>query len=582
MAGTPHSTARAPAAAQDRIASRRPGRASALILALAWLGLAGAAGAAGAENAPCRAVGHDSRIDLDWSAAAAADAHGYNLYRAEQQDGPFEKLNADPLRGCLYSDFIGRNDQSCWYKVAPIANDGAEAAPLTTVHAQTRGMSDDELLTSVQEATFRYFWDFGHPVSGLARERSSDDGSICCTGGTGFGLMAIMIGAERGFVPRALAAQRVASILAFLQDKVDRFHGAFPHWMDGATGKTLPFSPSDNGGDIVETSFLVEGLLAMRQYFDGGDPVEAGIRKRATELWEGVEWDWYLQSPHGRSLYWHWSPDHGWENNLRVGGGFNETMVTYLLAIASPTHPIPAECYYEGWVGAPDTYRNGTDYYGHTQWVGRAQGGPLFFTHYSFIGLDPRGLRDRFCDYFENNRNISLINRSYCIENPNRHEGYGQLVWGLTSSIGPDGYAVHSPGRDDGTIAPTAAISAMPYIPEESLATLKYLYHTFGKQLWGAFGFKDAFNLGRGWFSNTYLAIDQGPIICMIENHRTGLCWKMFMKNPEIGKAIRSISPPAEQPAAAADHPPVPASAPVTAPNFERAPVLMTGAASGR
>jgi hypothetical protein len=515
-----------------------------------------AASSSGLSQPVVRAVGHEMRIDLAWDHLRSMLVTGYHVYRAEQADGQFQRLTAKPLAHALYSDFIGANDQQRWYKVVAVQRDGFESDTLGTVSAQSCAQDDEAFMTSVQQATFRYFWDFAHPQSGLIRERSDGNPNVCATGGTGFGLFAIMIGAERGFVRREEAAERVLRILTFYQTKAIRYHGAFAHWIDGRTGKTIPFSTYDDGGDIVETSFLMQGVLAVRQYFNRNDPQEISLRQKATSLWEGVEWSWYLRTPDSHSLYWHWSPNVGWAMNLKVGGGFNETMITYLLAMSSPTYPISEHCYHNGWVGQGSSYVNGSDYYGYTQWVGQTQGGPLFFTHYSFIGLDPRGLKDRYCDYFQNNRNISLINRSYCIENPGRFPGYGALVWGLTASDSPDGYLAHAPGLDNGTIAPTAAISAMPYIPAESLATMRHMYQTYGAGLWDAFGFKDAFNPGRNWYAEGHLAIDQGPIICMIENQRTGLCWEKFMKNPEIHRAIAKIAvKPAEGSTQVADAP---------------------------
>jgi hypothetical protein len=512
-----------------------------LVLVL-LLGLTGADASAALERPALRATGHDLRIDVAWDHPRSMFIGGYHVYRSENPAGPFQRLTATPVRLSVYSDFLGLNEQSRWYRVVAVQRDGREADVLGTVTARTQAMDDEVFMTSVQEATFRYFWDYAHPISGLVRERSSGNSQVCAIGGTGFGLFAIMVGVERGFITRQEAVERVGRLTNFLERKATRYHGAFAHWVDGTTGATVPFSTFDDGGDVVETSFLIQGLLALRQYFNRNDPGEIAIRHCATRLWEGVEWDWYLRSPGGRSLYWHWSPNYGWAMDLKVGGGFNETMITYLLAMASPTHPIPPECYDHGWVGEGTTYVNGSDYYGYTQWVGETHGGPLFFTHYSFVGLDPRGLRDRYCEYFQNNRNISLINRSYCIENPGRFPGYSELVWGLTASDGPDGYKAHAPGLDNGTIAPTAAISAMPYIPKESLATMRYLYRTFGARLWGHLGFKDAFNLKRDWYADDHLAIDQGPIICMIENHRTGLCWEQFMKNAEIHGALAKLA----------------------------------------
>lgn len=486
-----------------------------------------------------RATGHDRRIDLAWQ--SQRPGFGYHVYRSPSRHGSFTRRTTSAHKRTVFSDFVGLNGRRLYYRISSVDAEGRESAQSGRTSATTRAMNDDDLLQSVQQATFRYFWDHAHPVSGLARERDRSR-DVCTTGGTGFGLMAIMVGAERGFVGRREAARRILKVVTFLGERVTRYHGAWSHWVNGRTGATVPFSRYDDGGDIVETAFLVQGLLTVRQYFDRGNEVERELRRRATALWREVEWSWYLREPDGRRLTWHWSPNHGWRMNHRIGGRFNECMIVYLLAIASPTHPIPPECYYEGWVGDPDTYANGGTFYGIRQWVGNDRGGPLFFTHYSFLGFDPRGKRDRFCNYFKNNRNITLINRAYCITNPGEHEGYSQDVWGLTASDTPGGYRAHAPGRtDNGTITPTAAISSMPYAPRESMAALRHMYVTLGDKLWGEFGFRDAFNLDQGWFAPSYLAIDQGPIICMIENYRSGLCWRMFMRNTEIPAMLQAI-----------------------------------------
>jgi hypothetical protein len=489
------------------------------------------------------ATGHDSRIDLEWTPSSDS-SDLYTVFRSAGVDGPFEKLNTRSHRPHVYSDFVGKNNTTFFYRVC--ASGGADAvSEARTVSATTQAMDDEELLTSVQEATFRYFWHYGHPISGLARERTDRGGEKCTTGGSGFGLMAIVVGVERGFVSREEAATRMLKTMTFLEEKAERYHGVWSHWLDGETGETIPFARkngihADNGGDLVETSFLIQGMLTVRQYFDRDDPVEREIRNRITRMWYEVEWDWYLREPGGKQLYWHWSPEHGWLMDHPIVG-FNECMITYLLAMASPTHPIPPECYAEGWVGDPEEYTNPDTYYGYRQWVGWPMGGRLFFTHYSFLGFDPRGWRDPYCNYFENNRNISLIHRAYCIQNPKQFDGYGTEAWGLTSCVTPDGYRGLDPlTRDNGTIAPTAALSAMPYTPEESMTALRHYYHDLGPRLWGPFGFYDAFNQDRDWFAEDYLAIDQGPIICMIENYRTGLLWKFFMSNPEIEPMLKS------------------------------------------
>ena len=484
------------------------------------------------------AEGADSRIDLKWTPNTETDLLGYFIYRSENEAGPYAKLNPVLQSNNLYSDFIGENGKTFYYKVSAVNRNYQESELSAAVRSSTFQMTDDQLLTSIQKATFRYFWDYAHPVSGLAHERTGSK-NVCTSGGTGFGLMTIMVGADRGFVPRDSAAARTLKILRFLQDKATRYHGAWSHWIDGATGETIPFSQFDDGGDLVETAYVAQALLTIRKYYAMDNQVEREIRSRATQLWEEIDWNWYRRYPNNTRLFWHWSPNYGWQMNMAIQG-WNETMIVYLLAIASPTHGVPASLYYDGWAARTD-YANGNTYYGYKLWVGWPYGGPLFFTHYSFLGFDPRGISDKFCNYFENNRNITLINRAYCVANPNHHKGYGPLVWGLTASDDPWGYRAHDPQNDNGTITPTAAISAMPYTPEESIATLKNFYFTYGPKLWGEFGFRDAFNLDADWFAKSYLAIDEGTIVPMIENYRTQLCWNLFMSNAEIDSMIKKI-----------------------------------------
>jgi len=461
----------------------------------------------------------DSRVDLVWE--AAKDAQGYNIYRSTSVRGRYRLLNKNPHRVGVYSDFIGSNGRIYHYKVAEVDHQGKES-PLTSkpVSARPKKMTDAELVTSIQEATFRYFWNYAHPVSGLTRERYYSDKDGCAVGGTGFGVLAVMVGVDRGFITREAGAERLLTMAKFLE-KAERYHGAWPHWINGSTGETINFSRLDDGADIVETALLVQGLLTVRQYFDQDTPAEEELRTTITRLWEAVEWDWFLGGDNGETMIWHWSPNYGFEKNHKVRG-YNETMIVYLLGIASPTHPIPASSYYNGWAARPK-YANGEKYYGIEQAVGPSMGGPLFLSHYSFICFDPRGKRDRFANYFENARAISLIQRAYSRDNPGEFRGYNNRVWGLTACYTPDGYRACEPGkRDNGTIAPTAALGSMPYTPKESMATLKFFYHQLGDRLWGPFGFYDSFNLERNWFSDGYIAIDQGPILCMIENARTG------------------------------------------------------------
>lgn len=492
------------------------------------------------------ARGHERRVDLSWQPGPGGQLPALDVHRAEAPEGPYRRVGTSIEGRRHYSDFTGVNGKTFHYRLTPAGQglDSPGASPPVT--GRPVAQSDDALLTSVQEATFRYFWDHAHPVSGLARERDRS-GDTVTTGGSGFGMIAIVVAVERGFITREQAVERLLRTLTFLEEKATRYHGAWSHWLNGATGVTIPFASkngvrADDGADIVETSFLVQGMLVVRQYFDRDDPRERDLRERADRLWRGVEWSWFLRFPEGKRLYWHWSPRHGWLMDHSIGGHFNECLITYLLALASPTHPIPPESYQEGWIGDEKTYLNGNTYYGIPLCCGWPYGGRLFFTHYSFLGFDPRAWRGPHCDYFENNRAVALIHRAYAIENPEGHVGYGPEVWGLTSCDTPDGYRGLDPHtRDNGTVAPTAAISSMPYTPRESLAALKHYYHELGDRLWGEYGFRDSFHLGRDWFAKTYLAIDQGPIIIMIENHRSGLPWKLFMSSPEIAPMLEKI-----------------------------------------
>ena len=480
-------------------------------------------------------ISYDSHLELQWNSNAEPNLSGYRIYRADQ-GSTFEFLTSVEKINTQHIDFIGTQNQSFDYKITAINTANEESNFSNQVAASTFEMTDEELLTMVQEYTFRYFWDFAHPVSGMARERNTT--STVTSGGSGFGVMAILVGIERRFITQEEGVIRLLKIVNFLET-ADRFHGVFPHWMNGSTGEVIPFSSLDDGGDLVETAFLIQGLLTARQCINGNSDDEILLRNKITKIWEEVDWNWYRKSVQ-QVLFWHWSPTHNWEINHEIRG-FNEAHIIYLLAIASPTHPIPANLYENGW--AANNYANGNDFYNYPLEVGTDKGGPLFFSHYSYMGFDPRNKKDGYTNYFNRNVYHTLINRAYCIENPENHEGYGDNCWGLTASDDPFGYLAHEPiaAKDNGTIAPTAALSSMPFTPELSLAALKHFYRTHGERLWGKYGFYDAFNLTEDWFATSYLAIDQGPIIGMIENHRTQLLWNCFMSNPEIQPALDAI-----------------------------------------
>lgn len=499
--------------------------------------------------------GYERHFDVSWTASEASDLLSYRIYRS--WDGKvFEPVGIQQGSRTRYVDFVGPPGKRAQYRITSLDISGNESPPsAASAPATTREFSDDELMSMVQEACFRYYWDGGHPAAGLAPEVLPGDPNLLAMGGSGFGVMALIAGAERHFVPREQVVERVLRIVRFLA-KADRFHGVWPHFLNGDTGKVIPyFGKYDNGGDLVETAFMMQGLLAARQYFDRDTEREREIRDTITRLWREVEWDWYRKTPDSDVLYWHWSPDAGFYISHPLIG-WNEAMIVYLLAIASPTHPVPAELYHTGWAGTSprhvqyrqnwsrttvgDHYTNGNSYYGIPLEVGEGNGSDLFFVHFSFMGFDPRGIRDRYTNYFKNNRAIALINHAYCVENPRHFTGYGEAAWGLSVGINSGG-GRPQPRDDNGTLSVMASLASMPYTPKESLAALKHFYRDLGPKVFGPYGFFDGFNQSQNWFEEVYMALDQAPITVMIENHRTGLVWNNFMANPEIGQALSSI-----------------------------------------
>ncbi|HEY0677909.1 MAG TPA: glucoamylase family protein [Chitinophagaceae bacterium] len=416
---------------------------------------------------------------------------------------------------------------------------GSEISFVTSIDSSRKFpvISDDELLTLVQRQTFKYFWDFAHPVSGLARERNTS-GETVTSGGSGFGIMAIVVGVQRQFITRAEGLAQLQKITTFLKTTAQRFHGAFPHWLNGTTGQVIPFSSKDNGADLVETSYLIQGLLTARQFFNGADAAETALRNDINSIWNTVEWNWFRKN-NENVLYWHWSPNYGWDMNHPIKG-WNECLITYALAASSTTFGIPKVVYDQGWASGGGMANN-NNYYNIPLPLGPAYGGPLFFAHYSFLGIDPVNLTDAYANYQVQNRNHTLINNAYVRANPKGFFGYSDSCWGLTASDVPSGYAASSPTSDIGVIAPTAALSSFPYTPAESMKALKFFYYVLGDKLWGQYGFVDAFSLHEPWFASSYLAIDQGPIIIMIENHRTGLLWNLFMSAPEVIDGMRAL-----------------------------------------
>jgi len=489
-----------------------------------------------APNPPVLVWGRGYEHHLEFKVSTATVYSKYRLYR--KTTGDWQLAGEIPF-GKTYLQYWKKegDPESALYALKSVDGGGTESVLTDSVSLSFSAMTDDDYLDMVQEATFRYFWDHAHPGSGMARERYGS-GNTVTTGGSGFGIMSIPVAIERGWITREEGLAHVKKMVLFLRG-AEKFHGAWPHWINASTGKVIPFGTKDDGGDLVETAFMIQGLLTVKQYFNGTAGDEVLVRTLIDMIWKAVEWDWYLRYSNSKTLYWHWSPNYGWDMNFQLKG-WNETMITYLLAIASPTHPIPADCFKQGWASA-SYYKNGKTFYGYKIDVGWDYGGPLFFAHYSFLGFDARELKDSFTNYFNNNKNVAIIHNLYSKANPKKYRGYNENCWGLTASDDPTGYRVHEPTNDNGTISPTAALASMPYTPVQSLNAIKHFYSVYQDSVWGEYGFYDAFNPGQKWYATSYLAIDQGPIIAMIENHRTGLLWNNFMKNPEIAPMLTAI-----------------------------------------
>lgn len=508
------------------------------------------------ENAPSKghapsvpsnvkAKGYERHVDITWDPVEDANLAQYVIYRSVA-GGAFQPIGVQRPGVNRFCDYTGDPHMTASYRVTARTSALSESAPSTPATASTHPMTDAELLDMVEEASFRYYWEAAEPHSGMTRENTPGDDDVIALGASGFGIMAIVAGTERGYVPRAQALERMQKITRFLST-ADKFHGAWPHFLSGSTGHVLPvFGQYDNGADLVETSFLMEGLLTARQYFKNDGAAGRELYNHITSLWEGIEWNWFSAMPTHDALWWHWSPEYAFHIANRLTG-WNEVMITYLEAIASPTHGVPGSLFYTGFAG--DTigtkYANYQTLYGIKLDVGGpGTGGPLFFTDYSFMGFDARGMRDKYTNYFENNRHLALINRAYCIENPNHWKGYGADTWGLTAVDGPDGYVPYEPTKeqlDDGTIAPTGAISAIAYTPEYSMEALRHFYRDLGAQVWDIYGFRDAFNLQKNWYSGITMGLNQAPMAVMIENHRSGVIWKNYMANPEIAPMLKAI-----------------------------------------
>jgi hypothetical protein len=416
-------------------------------------------------------------------------------------------------------------------------------------------LTDEELTDLVEKQTFRYFWDYAEPNSGLARERFFADGKypendshIIAVGGSGFGLMSVIAALNQKYITKEEAIARLDKIAVFLA-KADRFHGAWPHWLNGNTGKVIPFGQKDNGGDIVETSFLCQGIICVREYFKNGNEQEKALAAKYDALWKGVDYNWYTNNE--QKLYWHWSPNYAWQMNFPLEG-YNECLIAYILGTASPDHAIMPSVYHNCWARGGKIITDNKKFglpliLKHN--AAEEYGGPLFWSHYSYVGLDPNKLSDKYANYWDLNYNQVKIDYLYCVENPKKFKCYGKNYWTASYSVNEEGsigydskgrigYSDHKPGNDRGVISPTAAISSIVYTPKESLAAMRNFYENYNEELWGIAGFYDAYSCEHKASAKQYLAIDQGPTVVMIENYRSGLLWKLFMNAPEVKQGL--------------------------------------------
>jgi len=395
--------------------------------------------------------------------------------------------------------------------------------------------STEAILDSLQYGAFRFFWDEVNPANGLIRDRTAT-GSLCSIASNGFGLTAIAIGVDRGWVTRAAAGQRVRTTLQTFWNGPQGtaatgtigYKGFFYHFLDMNTATR---ANTNIELSTIDTALLLAGVLDVRQYFDGADPVETDIRALADSINRRV--DWVFMKNLGPGVRMGWKPGSGF-SGYGIWVGYNEAMILYLLALGSPTFPIPA--------GDWNTWTTGyqwNTHFGHSY----VQFPPLFGHQYSHCWIDFRGIRDAYMsnrgiDYFENSRRATLAQRAYSIAHPNLTFGYSDSLWGITASDDPfTYYAAHGapPAQNDnGTIAPTAAISSLPFAPDVVPAVIHRLWNVYRPLMWGPYGFRDAMNLFAGFFDPDYIGIDQGPIAIMIENWRTQSVWKRYRQIPEI------------------------------------------------
>ena len=478
----------------------------------------------------------DQSIVLNWNRNTEANLSGYRVYRSIT-NGPFFLLTNLPAPGYCDLDLKVVNGKTNSYRVTALTTTAQESLPSATLSVVPHVFaSDDEFLDYVQQTSFDYFWYGANPANGLVPDRTAT-GSACSIAAVGFGLSAISIGIDHGWISRTQGVARVLTTLnTFLQGPQGSgttgtigYNGWFYHFLDMNTALRANSELSS-----IDTVLLLAGMLNSKQYFDGASIDETAIRTKTDAIFNRVNWTWMAQGTDAVSMG--WFPTSGFISGNWAG--YNEGMILYCLGLGAATNPLPASA----WNRWTNSYVWSTNY-----GLAFVQFPPLFGHEYSHCWIDFRHIADPYMNshnstYLVNSRRAAEANRAYCIANPAQQVGYSANVWGLTACDGPSGYAAHGAPpalNDDGTIAPTAAGGAMAFTPEYSLPTLRYFYSHFRRNIWTTYGFRDAFNLGQQWYGSDELGIDQGPIVIMIENYRTQRVWRQFMQNDVVQRGLQ-------------------------------------------
>lgn len=476
---------------------------------------------------------------MHWNRNSETNLAGYRVYRSSSSSGPFTLTTPQELSSPSFADAHATNGMPAYFQVTALSKSRVESAPSRIVSGTSKPFSsDDEFLDYVQQTAFDYFWYEANPRNGLVPDRTRAD-SPCSIAAVGFGLTAIGIGIDHGWITRAQGRERtLATLRTFLHspqgpeaEGVIGYKGWFYHFLDMETASR--FTAFSTELSSIDTVLLLAGAIYSKQYFDGPDAGEAAIREAVDELASRIDWNWMARGTNVVSMGWH--PASGFL--AAQWTGYNEAGILYILGLGAPVDPLPVSSW-ERWTRG---YHWATNY-------GQAFVAfpPLFGHQYSQCWLDLRNTRDDYMrrkgsTYFENSRRATLAQRAYAIANPLKHTGYGANIWGFTASDGPSGYSAHGAppaANDDGTVAPSAAGGSIPFAPEYCIAALRCFYDAFRAGLWSGYGFKDSFHLGSNWRATDVLGIDQGPMVVMIENYRTGNVWGRFMRDPQVRRGL--------------------------------------------